>query len=137
MRDKLLLAVVLVSAAFGTAQSLAVKAGRLVDVENGRVLENQTILIEADRIKAVGPNLPIPSGAKVIDLSGMTVLPGLIDMHTHLTYNAFNLDPLSEISRTSAEQAFASIPNARKTVEAGFTTVRDVGTYRALVDVAL
>jgi imidazolonepropionase-like amidohydrolase len=135
MRKQLLLAVVLLSAALSSAQSLAVKVGRLIDVENGRVLENQVILIEAERIKAVGPNLPIPSGSKIIDLSGMTVLPGLIDMHTHLTYNG--LDPLSEISRTSAEQAFASIPNARKTLEAGFTTVRDVGTYRALVDVAL
>jgi imidazolonepropionase-like amidohydrolase len=64
-------------------------------------------------------------------------LPGLIDCHTHLVGDAKDTDPLSELRKTSAVRAFESIPNAKATVLAGFTTVRDVGTYRALVDVAL
>jgi imidazolonepropionase-like amidohydrolase len=118
------------------AQVVAVKAGRLVDVESGAVLENQIILIRGERIEAVGAGLAIPSDAKIIDLSRMTVLPGLIDCHTHLV-DVEDVDPLNELKKTSARKAFDSIGNARKTLEAGFTTVRDVGTYRALVDVEL
>lgn len=119
------------------AQVVAVKAGRLIDVDSGSVKENVTILIRDGRFAAVGPDVAIPAGAKVIDLSRMTVLPGLIDCHTHLVGDAADLDPLSELKKTAAVRAFESVPNARKTLEAGFTTVRDVGTYRALVDVAL
>ena len=118
------------------AQVVAVKAGRLVDVEAGTVLENQIILIRGDRIEAVGRGLAIPADARVIDLTRMTVLPGLIDCHTHLV-DVEDVDPLNELKKTSARKAFDSIGNARKTLEAGFTTVRDVGTYRALVDVEL
>ena len=121
------------------AQALVtvVKAGRFIDVEAGKVLNNVVIVIRGTNIEAVGENLPLPAGTKVIDLSRMTVLPGLTDCHTHLIGNAADLDPLSELRKTAAQSAFESIPNARKTLEAGFTTVRDVGTYRALVDVAL
>ncbi len=118
------------------AQVVAVKAGRLVDVEAGTVLENQVILIRGERIEAVGRGLAIPADATVIDLSRMTVLPGLIDCHTHLV-DVEDVEPLNELKKTSARKAFDSIGNARKTLEAGFTTVRDVGTYRALVDVEL
>ncbi|HSA91838.1 MAG TPA: amidohydrolase family protein [Terriglobales bacterium] len=118
------------------AQVVAVKAGRLVEVESGAVLENQIILIRGERIEAVGAGLAIPADAKVIDLSRMTVLPGLIDCHTHLV-DVEDVDPLNELKKTSARKAFDSIGNARKTLEAGFTTVRDVGTYRALVDAEL
>lgn len=115
----------------------AIRAGKLIDVDAGSVLINQVVLIRGEKIEAVGRDLAIPAGAQVIDLSNMTVLPGLIDCHTHLIGNANELDPLAELRHTSAERAFESIPNARKTLEAGFTTVRDVGTYRALVDLAL
>jgi len=122
-----------------SAQTIAVKAGKLVDTDSGTVRSNVIVLINSEdgRIKAVGTDVAIPPGTKVINLSNKTVLPGLIDCHTHLVGDANDLDPLSELHKTSAQRAFESIPNARKTLLAGFTTVRDVGTYRALVDVAL
>jgi imidazolonepropionase-like amidohydrolase len=130
-------ATLLFSCASLHAQVTAVKAGKLVDTESGTVLTNQIILIRDGKIDAVGPNLSIPTGANVLDLSGMTVLPGLIDCHTHLTDSYTDADPLSELRKSAAIDAFASIPNAKSTLLAGFTTVRDMGTYRALVDVAL
>jgi imidazolonepropionase-like amidohydrolase len=121
------------------AHITAVKAGRLVDVDSGKVLRDQIILIRDNQIAAVGSGLSIPAGSEVIDLSSMTVLPGLIDCHTHLADGMRNPngDPLGYLKRTAAEVAFESVPNARVTLEAGFTTVRDVGVYRALNDVAM
>src|SRR2546423_12844328 len=117
----------------------AIRAGKLIDVEAGRVLSNQVILIRDGKIEAVGETVPIPTGAQVIDLSKLTVLPGLIDCHTHLADGAHdnNSDPLSQLKRTASQVALESVPNARVTLESGFTTVRDVGVYRALNDVAL
>src|ERR1700737_1827383 len=79
---------------------VAIRAGRLVDVRNSRVLENRVILIRGARIEAVGPGLAIPAGAQVIDLSTATVLPGLIDCHTHLVGDARYLDPLADVRKT-------------------------------------
>ena len=119
-------------------QVTAIKAGRLIDPDAGTVLIDQVILIENGNIQAVGKALPIPSGAKLIDLSSMTVLPGLIDCHTHLADGApDNGDPLLQLKKTAAQVALESVPNARNMLESGFTTVRDVGVYRALNDVAL
>jgi len=109
---------------------VAVKAGHLLDVRSGKYLRDQTILIEAGKVRQVGnardvqPH--IPSGAKIVDLSRYTVLPGLIDAHTHLTF-----DPESQGYRGLAisfpREALIGARNARVTLLAGFTTVRNVG----------
>ena len=120
-------------------QMTAIKAGHLVDVESGRILDKQVVLVRGGKIEAVGSDLKIPAGAKVTDLSNKTVLPGLIDCHTHLADGAHdgNGDPMSQLKRTASQVVLESVPNARMTLESGFTTVRDVGVYRALNDVAL
>jgi imidazolonepropionase-like amidohydrolase len=118
--------------------TIAIKAGRLIDAGAGTVTPNAVVLVEKGRVTAVGPSVAIPAGARVIDLSGMTVLPGLMDCHTHLVGDYVNdKDPLSDLKKSAADRAFESVPNARATLDAGFTTVRDVGTYRAFVDVAM
>jgi imidazolonepropionase-like amidohydrolase len=120
------------------AQVTAIKAGRLIDPDAGTVLSDQVILIDGNKFEAVGKDVAIPTGARIIDLSKMTVLPGLIDCHTHLADGAEdNGDPLSFLKKTSAQVALESVPNARNMLLSGFTTVRDVGVYRALNDVAL
>jgi imidazolonepropionase-like amidohydrolase len=127
----------LLCATSAAAQVTAIKAGRLVDVDSGTVLTDQVILIHDDRITAAGKSLAIPADAAVIDLSAMTVLPGLIDCHTHLADGAHETEPLKQLAKTAAQSALESVPNARVTLESGFTTVRDVGVYRAFNDVAL
>lgn len=117
--------------------AIVIRAGKLLDVEAGRVLTNQMILVRGGKIEAIGEKLSVPAGATSIDLSKMTVLPGLIDCHTHLADGAHETDPFSQLKKTAAQVALESIPNARITLESGFTTVRDVGVYRALGDVAL
>jgi imidazolonepropionase-like amidohydrolase len=114
-----------------------IRAGHLIDSDSGRVLDTQTIVIRDGVIAEVSPTVELPAGARVVDLSEFTVLPGLIDAHTHLTIDAKNQDPLGELEHTAAERAFGSLPNARAVLLAGFTTVRDLGSYRALVDIAL
>ena len=125
-------------AAVAVAQVTAIKAGHLVDPQAGTMLSDQVILIRDNKVEAVGKGLTIPADAKVIDLSQMTVLPGLIDCHTHLADGPTDDgDPMSQIRKTSAQVAFESVPNARTFLHEGFTSVRDVGVYRALNDVAM
>jgi len=117
-------------------QVTVIRSGKLVDVDAGRILTNQMLVVRGGRIEAMGENLSVPAGATVIDLSKMTVLPGLIDCHTHLA-DMGDAEPLLVLQKSAAESAYAVIPNARVTLLAGFTTVRDVGVYRAFNDVAL
>jgi imidazolonepropionase-like amidohydrolase len=115
------------------------RCGRLLDVRAGRVLTNQVIVVTGNRITAVGPagSVPIPANAEQIDLTAHFVLPGLIDVHTHLIDDAETYDVAGPLKRSGAQMAFGSIPHARATLDAGFTSVRDLGTYRAFIDVAL
>lgn len=136
-RSIVLLFTVLLIVSAAAAQITAVRAGKLIDSDAGTVLSNRIILIRGDKIEAVGQGLAIPTGAKLIDLSSMTVLPGLIDCHTHLADGARDRDPIGQLKKTAAQVALESVPNARAMLESGFTTVRDVGVYRALNDVAL
>ena len=117
----------------------AIRAGKLVDVDAGRVLSNQVIVIRDGKIESISTNPAIPAGAAVIDLSKMTVLPGLIDCHTHLADGDHDLnhDPFNQLRRSASTVALESVANARIFLEEGFTSVRDVGVYRALNDVAL
>jgi len=124
--------------ATATAQLTVIRAGRLIDPDKGAVLTEQVVIIRGNKIEAVGSDLAIPQNAKVIDLSQMTVLPGLIDCHTHLADGKYGeSDPLLQLRKSASQSVLESVPNARAMLESGFTTVRDVGVYRALNDVAL
>src|SRR5579871_3360400 len=135
-------ALLLLLAGFGGSacaedSAIAIRAGHVIDTTAGRTTGAQVIVVRDGLIADIGPDVPVPAGARVIDLGAYTVLPGLMDAHTHLTIDQRNQDPLAELEHTAAERAFGSIPSARAVLLAGFTTVRDLGSYRALVDVAL
>src|SRR5436853_2638892 len=107
-----------------------IRAGRLFDARSDNVSQNMLIVVQDDRIQSVAPasSVSIPAGATVIDLSKATVLPGLIDCHTHLGSRADRYDEIYRFKDTPFQSAFAAVVHARKTLEAGFTTVRDVGS---------
>jgi len=136
-RYSTLVSFMLLCAASASAQVIVVKAGRLVDPDSGTVLTDQTIVIRDHKIAEVGKGLAVPPGAKMIDLSSMTVLPGLIDCHTHVADGQVGGEPFNVLRKTASQIVLESVTNARKMLQSGFTTVRDVGTYRALNDVAL
>jgi imidazolonepropionase-like amidohydrolase len=116
-----------------------IRAGRLIDVEGENVLTDQAIIVQGERIQSVSrDDGVVPEGASVVDLAEMTVLPGLIDCHTHLIGEIESGHGYARlVQRSAAQEAFSGVRNARETIHAGFTSVRDVGTFRAFVDVAL
>jgi imidazolonepropionase-like amidohydrolase len=126
----------------GGGRPVAVRGARLVDVEAGTVLEGRGplgpgLLVRGERIeRRLDPGQPAPEEAEAVDLPGHTLLPGLIDCHTHLV-GELQGRGIPAIDRSPAQEALSGVGNARATVMAGFTTVRDVGTFRAFVDVAL
>ena len=118
-----------------TTKRIAIRAGRLIDGRGGPPVANAVILVEGERITAVGPGLTIPAGARVIDLSSSTVLPGFIDAHTHVTTQPS--DYYEDIFRkTPINVAIKAHVYAKRTLDAGFTTIRDVGSGE-FIDVAL
>lgn len=124
---------VLAGCAFAAAHAAdaplsAIRAGRLVDVRNGKVVTDQVILVRGDRIEAVGASnaVAIPAGTKVIDLSAYTVLPGLIDAHTHITSDP-TLPPFYGYGMSVPRIALKGATYAKRTLLAGITTIRDVG----------
>jgi len=138
----LVLAWILLLSSFAFAQSsllTAIRCGRLINPVDGSVTQNAVIIVRGDRIVQVGANLGIPSGAKVIDLSAYTVLPGLIDCHTHIM-----LQPEDErgappvITKSQAFRTVQGVAAAKRDLEAGFTTMRDLDSEGAgFADVAI
>ena len=118
-----------------TEAVIAVKAARMIDVRNGNVVERAVVLIAGERITDVGTGLAIPAGAKIIDLGSATLLPGLMDMHTHLTADPDQVG-YAGIGISVPRQALYGARNARVTLETGFTTVRNVGA-EGYSDIAL
>ena len=137
MRTRLLAFVVACSTTGAGAERLVLKAGRLIDGRGGRPLAPAMVRVEGDLIVEVGERLAIPPGARVLDLGTATLLPGLIDLHTHLT-DKENLNWEEVLLKTTPSQAALwGARNARVTLEAGFTTCRDMGPTWPYVDVDL
>ena len=112
------------------------KAARLLDGQGGTPLANAVVIIEDDRIAGVGAGLPMPAGAEVIDLGSATLLPGLIDCHTHITGQPGQNYYADLFRRSPIDEAVVAHVYARRTLEAGFTTIRDVGAGE-LIDIAM
>jgi len=125
------------SAAAETPAVVVLKAGRLIDGRGGAPMAPAMVRVEGDRIAEVGSRLAVPAGARVIDLGDATLLPGLIDLHTHLT-DKFGVHwEQALVSTTPGQAALWGAANARATLMAGFTTCRDMGPTWPYVDVDL
>jgi imidazolonepropionase-like amidohydrolase len=120
------------------AESIVIHAGKMIDVDNGVMLSDRAIWIDGDHILRVTEFRSREVGkTRVIDWSRYTVLPGLMDMHTHLIGDTESADYAAPLKSSMARDALLGVAHARATLTAGFTTVRDVGCYRAFTDVAL
>jgi imidazolonepropionase-like amidohydrolase len=127
-----------------TPKRTAVRAARMLDIKSGNFINNAVILIEGDRITSVGEKLEIPKNTEIIDLGSATILPGLIDAHTHLLQNYDSKiggdDPNMILTVTqlgTTKRALLGAAMGREMLEAGFTTVRDLGNSGVNGDVAL
>ncbi|MEO8359691.1 MAG: amidohydrolase family protein [Vicinamibacteria bacterium] len=123
-------AVAQTSAAASKPEVIVVKAARLFDGTKDSTLSNGVVIVEGGKIKAIGSQLPIPPGARVIDLGDATLTPGFIDAHTHITGESSDnwyADTVNGLRQTVAEQAIRATVLARRTLDAGFTTVRNLG----------
>ena len=125
-----------------TSQSVAIKAGKLLDPETGKTTANQIILVEGNRIKEIGGNVAIPAEAKVIDLSKATVLPGLFDAHTHLCMTVIPKRDhgnyyFTTLLDTTGYRAIEGVANGMAMLQSGFTTVRDIGNAGNYADTDL
>jgi imidazolonepropionase-like amidohydrolase len=130
MKNLFALALVSLAALPATAQVVALKAARVFDGTSERAVANGIVMVEDGRIKAVGAGIAIPAGASVIDLGDATLLPGFIDAHVHITGESSDnwyADTVSGLRRTVPEQAIRATELARRTLLAGFTTIRNVG----------
>lgn len=111
-----------------TTERLALRAARMLDVCRGQLITDAVLLIEGDRITAAGSKLTIPAQTKVVDLGDVTILPGLIDAHTHITYHFDETGHFGLTGDASAAVTLRySLENARRTLEAGVTTIRNLG----------
>ncbi len=119
------------------AATTYVEAGGLLDVQTATIAKGQCIVVDGERIARIEPCGDTPEGAERIDWSAYTVLPGLIDLHTHLADAGQSADLAAPLNTSPQLTALIGAHNARITLDAGFTTVRDVGTYRGLTDAAL
>ena len=129
-------------AVMAQAPVTAIRAGRLLDPDAGRILTNQVILVEGTRIREVGANVAIPAGAQVIDLSNMTVMPGLVEAHNHLalTYKPVpenNVYYYTYVQESTALRAIQAASNGIQMLASGFTIVRDMGNNALYADTAL
>src|SRR5213595_674101 len=119
------------ASAIGADQIIALKAARLFDGKSRALIQNGVVLVQGDKIVDAGANIAIPPDAQVIDLGDATLSPGFMDAHTHLIVDYsgnYNERRLKELEENVSTVAYNSIPRARATIEAGFTTVRDVGS---------